>query len=148
MRVTSLVRWTLYLKSSAFEVKYIEITYSYKFCSSAPFYQWNTESCKDLTERISKYSKQLGHTCTFRYRRYRSCGNSSETWCSSWRLNRNCLRRLKSHRPSSSRVRWSWGAGPLGQAPPPAQRRAARRTAERGRTSTLKCVCERCTLFN
>lgn len=41
-------------QSSAFQVKYIEMTYSYKFCISAPFYQWNTESCYDLTKRISE----------------------------------------------------------------------------------------------
>lgn len=106
-----------------------------------PLHQWNAEPYFNLAETFSECNKlsemknELTDRHAFSYRRFRSCGNSSETWCSTWRLNRNCPRHLKSHRPSSSRVMSSWGVGPRGQAPPPAQRRAAKRTAERGRVS-------------
>lgn len=140
MRVPSL-RWTLW--SFAFEntliIQISEIQVPVLII--VPLHQWNAEPYFNLAETFSECNKlsemknELTDRHAFSYRRFRSCGNSSEMWCSTWRLNRNCPRRLKSHRPSSSRVMSLWGVGPRGQAPPPAQRRAAKRTAERGRVS-------------
>ena len=74
--------------------------------------------------KVTNFNDDLFNFC----RKFRSCGTSLGTWCFIWRPSRNCPRRARFLRRNFSRVRFSWG--PQATAPPPAPKKAEKRTDE------------------